>query len=70
MVDEALLDEAVALLGAKTYSKAVEVALREVVRGAKVRRILDLAGSGLWEGDLGTMRGDGRRERRAARPRR
>ena len=37
---------------------AVDLALREFVRNARARRILELAGSGLWQGDLGEMRGD------------
>jgi Arc/MetJ family transcription regulator len=65
---EELLEEATRLSGEKTYSRAVERALEEFVRRAKARRILDLRGSGLWEGDLATMRRDRaapRRRRRA-----
>lgn len=58
VLDEALLREATSLSNAKTYSKAVEIALLDYVRRAKARRILDLAGSGLWEGDLSIMRED------------
>jgi hypothetical protein len=63
---EDLLREAVALSGEKTYSRAVEVALAEFVRRAKARKILELRGSGLWEGELADMRRDsgGRRGRR------
>jgi len=63
---EDLLEEATRLSGEKTYSRAVERALEEFVRRAKARRILELRGSGLWEGDLGTMR----RDRAVRRPRR
>jgi Arc/MetJ family transcription regulator len=62
-----LLDEALRLSGERTYSRAVELALTEFVRRVKARQILQLRGSGAWEGDLGEMRGDrgrtGRRKR-------
>jgi len=58
VLDESLLEEATGLSGAKTYSKAVDIALRDFVRRAKARRILELRGSGAWEGSLGGMRGD------------
>ncbi len=58
VLDEDLLEEAVRLSGEKTYSRAVERALRHFVRQAKAGRILELAGSGLWEGDLSEMRED------------
>jgi Arc/MetJ family transcription regulator len=53
-----LLEEAVKLSGERTYSRTVERALEDFVRRIKARRILELAGSGLWEGDLPTMRQD------------
>lgn len=58
VLDEALLEEAVRLSGERTYSAAVNRALADLVRRIKARRILDLAGSGLWEGDLAAMRGE------------
>ncbi len=58
MLDEDLLEEAVRVAGTKTYSKAVDTALRDFIRRAKARRILELAGSGLWEGDFAAMRKD------------
>ena len=58
MLDEYLLEEAVRMAGAKTYSKAVDMALRDFIRRAKARRILELAGTGLWDGDLAAMRKD------------
>ena len=58
VLDEHLLEEATRLSGEKTYSRAVERALEEFVRRATARRILELRGSGLWEGDLAEMRGD------------
>jgi Arc/MetJ family transcription regulator len=65
---EGLVEEATRLSGEKTYSRAVERALEEFVRRIKARQILQLRGSGLWEGDLAAMRGDRpapRRRRRA-----
>ncbi len=68
VLDERLLEEATRLSGEKTYSRAVARAMEDFVRRARARRILELAGSGLWEGDLASMRGDaGRRARSAAR---
>ena len=73
VINEALLEEAVRLSGERTYSRAVERALEDFVRRVKARHILDLAGSGLWEGDLSVVREDApvtgvyRRHRRGAR---
>jgi hypothetical protein len=61
VLNERLLDEAVRVSGERTYSKAVERALDEFVRRARARKILKLAGSGLWHGDLAEMRDDRRR---------
>jgi Arc/MetJ family transcription regulator len=58
IIREDLLEQAVKLSGERTYSRAVERALEDFVRRIKARRILELAGSGLWEGDLPTMRHD------------
>jgi len=58
VIDEKILKEATVLSGAKTYSQAVERALEDFVRRAKAKKILDLTGSGLWEGDLSEMRQD------------
>jgi Arc/MetJ family transcription regulator len=68
VLDEQLLEEAVRVSGERTYSRAVERALADFVRRAKARRILELAGAGLWEGDLAEMRAD--RPRRTRRGRR
>ena len=67
VLDERLLDEALRMSGERTYSRAVERALDEFVRRVKARRILDLAGAGVWEGDLATMRRDRPRPRKAGR---
>jgi Arc/MetJ family transcription regulator len=60
VLDEATLEEATRLSGEKTYSAAVMRALEDFIRRAKARQILELRGSGLWEGDLPAMRGDKR----------
>ncbi len=67
---EDLLEEAVRLSGERTYSRTVERALEDFVRRIKARRILELAGAGLWEGNLPDMRRDNprRRSRRGAAP--
>jgi Arc/MetJ family transcription regulator len=65
---EDLLEEATRLSGEKTYSRAVDRALEDFVRRHKARQILQLAGSGLWEGDLPAIRED--RPRRPPRKRR
>ena len=69
VLDEKLLQEAVRLSGERTYSGTVERALDDFVKRAKAGRILELAGSGLWQGDLADMRRD-RPRRRAPRSRR
>ena len=66
VLDEKLLEEATQLSGAKTYSAVVMRALEDFVRRIKARRILDLRGSGLWEGDLSAMRRDRSRRKRAS----
>jgi Arc/MetJ family transcription regulator len=63
VLDERLLEEATRLSGERTYSRAVERALEDFVKRIKARQILELAGSGLWEGDLSEMRSDRPRRR-------
>ena len=53
-----LLEDTLQASGERTYSRAVERAMEEFVRRARARRILDLAGSGAWEGDLSVVRED------------
>jgi Arc/MetJ family transcription regulator len=65
VLDEDLLEEATRLSGEKTYSAAVMRALEDFVRRAKARRILELRGSGSWEGDLDEMRRDRAPKQRA-----
>ncbi len=61
VLDEKLLEEAVRLAGTRTYSQAVNEALADYIRRIKARKILQLAGSGVREGDLPSMRRDRRR---------
>jgi Arc/MetJ family transcription regulator len=66
---EDLLDEALRVSGERTYSQAVERALEDYVRRMKAGQILQLAGSGAWEGNLAEMREDRARARRRSRRR-
>jgi Arc/MetJ family transcription regulator len=68
VLDTDLLEEATRLSGQKTWSATIRRALEELVRRAKAGRILDLRGSGLWEGELSEMRRDrmARRRKRGA----
>jgi len=56
VLDEQLLEEATRIAGGATYFGTVNLALRDFVRRARARRILELAGSGLWEGSLPEIR--------------
>ena len=58
VLDERLLDQAVRVLGVKTYSAAVNVALEEVVRVRKIQSLPDFFGRIDWQGDLAEMRED------------
>ena len=58
MLNEEILEEAVRLGGERTYSRTVDRALADFVKRVKARRILGLAGSGAWTGDLSAMRED------------
>ncbi|MEO8505238.1 MAG: type II toxin-antitoxin system VapB family antitoxin [Acidobacteriota bacterium] len=58
VLNEELLEEATRLSHQRTYSKTVDLALLEFVRRARAGKILELAGSGLWEADLSAMRDD------------
>ena len=64
VLDEELLEQATRLSGERTYSATVNRALEDFVRRIRAGRILELAGSGLWEGDLSEMRGDSTPRRR------
>ena len=57
-IDEQLLEQAVAVSGEKTYARAIDRALRELVRRTAARSIEAFAGSGVWQGNLSEMRRD------------
>jgi len=62
-LDERLLDEALRLSGESTRSRTVNRALADFVRRAQAGKIIELAGSGLWEGDVAALRGDAQKPR-------
>ena len=64
VLDIELLEEATRLSGQKTWSATIQRALQDFVQRAKAGKILELRGSGLWEGDLAEMRRDRRPRRR------
>ena len=53
-----LLEQTLRASGERTYSRAVERAMEDYVRRARARQILELAGTGAWEGDLSLVRED------------
>ena len=62
VLDEELLKTATQLMGAKTYSSAVNLALAEMVRILKARGLTKFVGSGVWQGNLSEMREDRKRK--------
>ena len=56
VLNEQLLEEAVRVRGERTYSATVDRALFDFVQRIKAQRIIELAGSGLWHGDLSNIR--------------
>jgi Arc/MetJ family transcription regulator len=58
VLDAQLLETTLRVSGERTYSRAVERAMEDFVRRARARQILELAGSGAWEGDLSVVRED------------
>jgi hypothetical protein len=53
-----MLEEATKVLGAKTYSAAVNQALEEIVNIRKIQNLQQFFGKDLWDGDLAEMRED------------
>lgn len=64
VLDEELLKTATRLLGVKTYSAAVNQALEEAIKLAKIRKITDFFGTQAWDGDLAEMREDRQKSKR------
>jgi len=58
VLDEQLLDEAVRVLGLKTYSATINLALQEAIRMREIQKIGSFFGKGLWSGNLAEMRED------------
>ena len=57
-IDDTLMREAMAELGAKTKREAVESALRRSIKAARQLRAWDDLRGTDWEGDLDAMRTD------------
>ena len=55
-IDDELLGEAMRLAGTATKKSTVEIALRELIRRYRTRRVLELRGAVDWRGDLDEMR--------------
>jgi Arc/MetJ family transcription regulator len=53
-----LLEMAVRVLGVKTYSAAVNLALEETLRVRRIQSLPQFFGQRLWEGNLSEMRED------------
>jgi Arc/MetJ family transcription regulator len=58
VLNEQLLKEATRILGAKTFSAAVNKAMEEVIRIRKIQGLNHFFGQGLWKGNLSQMRED------------
>lgn len=60
VLDEEILEEAVRVLGVKTHSETVNLALKEVLRMRRIQGLADHIGKVEWLGDLSEMREDSR----------
>ena len=69
VLDGELLNQVTRLLGVKTYSSAVNLALAEVLRMRKIQGLSTAFGQGVWQGDLAEMREDRLSGRQAPRTR-
>ena len=58
VLNEESLNRLVILLGQKTYSNAVQIAIDETIKSLKARSILRFMGKNIWSGDLSKMRED------------
>ena len=68
VLDADLLDRTTPVLGAKTYSAAVNLALAETLRIKKIESLPQYFGKRQWEGDLSEMREDRPQERSRKKP--
>lgn len=60
-LEEDLLEEAMRVLGVKTHSATVNLALKEVLRMKRIQGLAEHIGKVEWLGDLSEMRADSRR---------
>ncbi len=61
VLNEKLLQDLTALLGLKTYSEAVNRAMAETIRVAKIQKMANFLGKeDIWSGNLSKMREDHR----------
>ena len=58
MLDETLLETVTKMLGAKTYSEAVNRSMDQTIRILKAQGLSEFVGTCIWEGDLSAMRED------------
>jgi hypothetical protein len=58
VIREELLEDAVRVLGVKTYSAAVNLALEETLRVKRIQALPQFFGRNLWQGNLSEMRED------------
>ena len=58
VLDEDLLEEALRVLGTKTYSETVNLALKEALRMRRIQGLAGHVGKVEWLGDLSEMRED------------
>ncbi|MDH4468448.1 MAG: type II toxin-antitoxin system VapB family antitoxin [Bacteriovoracaceae bacterium] len=58
VLDESNLKKATSLLGVKTYSEAVNLALKEIIALIHLRNLSHLMGQDIWSGNLSEMRDD------------
>lgn len=56
VLDEELVEEVKSITSLKTKKEVVDLALRELLKQLKRKKLLDMRRAGLWEGDLTTSR--------------
>lgn len=56
VLDDEIIREAKGLTSLKTKKDVVDLALRELIKTIKKKKLLSLRRKGLWEGNLGEMR--------------
>lgn len=56
VLDDGLLDECQRLTGLRTRRAVIDHALRELKRRGNQRKLLDLRGKVVWQGDLASLR--------------